>query len=39
MMENGLENSLPGGQQALRTLVDLAQYATLNGDETSPSAG
>lgn len=36
MMENGLENSLPGGQQALRALVDLAQYATLNGDETSP---
>ena len=31
-----MENGLPGGQQALRTLVDLAQYATLNGDETSP---
>ena len=36
MEENGFDASLPAGQQALRTLVDLAQYATLNGGRDVP---
>ena len=35
-LENGFEPALSGGEAAFRQLVDLAQYATLNGDETSP---
>ena len=37
LLENGMENGLPpAAVPALRQLVDMAQYVTLNGDETSP---